>query len=137
MKHAPAPRSGVDEYLATFAPPVRRTLERVRAAIRRALPDAEETISYRIPAYKAHGRVVVYFAGWSDHYSLYPSTARLEKALRKELAPYDRSGRGTIRFPLAGAVPTKVIAAVAKFRLQEVDERQQALKAKRAAAKKR
>ena len=124
----------IDEYIADFPPAVQIVLKRVRSAIRKAVPNAEEAISYRIPAYKLHGRYVIYFAGWKRHYSLYPSTARLVAAFKDDLAPYEVNDKGTIRFPLSEPVPVKLIEGIAKFRAKEVAERD---KAKVAAPKKR
>jgi uncharacterized protein YdhG (YjbR/CyaY superfamily) len=114
----------IDEYIAGFPRPVQGVLERVRAAIRKAVPKADEAISYRIPTYKLHGRYVIYFAGWKQHYSLYPANDRLVAAFTDELAPYEVNGKGTVRFPLSKPVPVKLIAAIAKFRAQEVAERE-------------
>jgi uncharacterized protein YdhG (YjbR/CyaY superfamily) len=110
----------VDGYIASQPKEVQRLLERVRATIAKAVPGAEEQISYGIPAFKFHGRPVLYFAGWKQHYSLYPSTAPLIAAFRKELAPYEVNNKGTIRLPLSAPVPVKLIAALAKFRAKEV-----------------
>lgn len=134
MKSARTRPRDIDEYIAGFPRAVRRVLESVRSAIRRAVPGGEETISYQIPAYKLHGRVVIYFAGWKAHYSLYPSTAPLIAAFKDELAPYEVNNKGTIRFPLSEPVPVKLIEGIAKFRAKEVVERRTA---KAAAAKKR
>ena len=112
----------VDEYMAAQAGAVQRVLQRVRNAIRRAVPRADETISYGIPTYKLDGRAVIYFAGWSEHYSIYPSTRRVSDALGSELAPY-QAGKGTLRFALADPVPVRLIALIAKLRAQEVAER--------------
>ena len=112
----------VDEYIAAQAGAVQRVLQRVRNAIRRAVPRADETISYGIPTYKLDGRAVIYFAGWSEHYSIYPSTRRVSDALGSELAPY-QAGKGTLRFALADPVPVRLIARIAKLRAQEVAER--------------
>src|SRR5262249_714594 len=90
----------VDEYIASQPEAVQRILGRVRSAIREALPGADEVISYKIPAYKLHGGPVLYFAGWKQHYSLYPATKRVVAAFKGELASYEVS-KGTIRFPLA------------------------------------
>lgn len=109
----------IDDYIAGFPPATQTVLEDVRRILRKALPKAEEVISYGIPVFRQHGGSVIYFAGWKAHYSLYPSNDRLEAAFRKELAPYEVSGRGTIRFPLAEPVPARLIAAIAKFRLKE------------------
>ena len=110
----------VDGYIASQPKEVQRLLERVRATIAKAVPGAEEQISYGIPAFKLHGRPVLYFAGWKQHYSLYPSTPPLIAAFRKELAPYEVNNKGTIRLPLSAPVPVKLIAALAKFRAKEV-----------------
>jgi uncharacterized protein YdhG (YjbR/CyaY superfamily) len=112
----------VDEYIAKQPKDVQPTLRRVRGIIRKAVPGAAEVISYQIPAYKVPGSTVIYFAGWKEHYSLYPATAPLVAALAKELAPYEVS-KGTIRFPLSEAVPAKLIERIARFRASEAAER--------------
>ncbi len=123
----------VDEYIGAQPETVQRMLGRVRSAIREAVPGAEEVISYKIPTYKLHRRPVLYFAGWKQHYSLYPATERVLAAFEDELAPYEVN-KGTIRFPLSQPVPVKLIGRIAKFRAKEVAERE---KAKTAAPKKR
>jgi uncharacterized protein YdhG (YjbR/CyaY superfamily) len=123
----------VDQYIASHPQAVQRVLKRVRSIIRRAMPGADEVISYKIPAYKLNGRAVLYFAGWSQHYSLYPSTDRLVAAFKDELAPYEVS-KGTIRFPLSEPVPGKLIERITKFRVKEAAVRE---KVKAAAQKKR
>lgn len=123
----------VDEYIASQPEALQNILGRVRSTIREALPGAEEVISYKIPAYKLRGRVVLYFAGWKRHYSLYPATEPVRAAFRDELAPYEVS-KGTIRFPLSRPVPMKLIGRIAKFRAKEAAERE---KAKAAAPNKR
>jgi uncharacterized protein YdhG (YjbR/CyaY superfamily) len=109
----------VEEYMAAQPAALRGILERVRSAIRHAMPHAEEAISYNIPAYTLRATPVLYFAGWRRHYSLYPATKRLVSALGEELAPYEIS-KGTIRFPLSGSVPVWLIGRIARFRAQEV-----------------
>ena len=122
----------VDEYIASQPEAAQGVLQRVRSAIRKAVPGAEEVISYKIPAYKLHGDRMLFFAGWKRHYSLYPATGRLVAAFKDDLRPYDVS-KGTIRFPLSEPVPVKLIERIAKFRAKEVAERE---KAKPAAPKK-
>jgi len=122
----------VDEYFAAQPKEVQAVLRRVRAAVRKALPDAEETISYQIPTYKLHGRAVLSFAGWKGHFSIYPASDRLIDAL-PELAPYKVS-RSTLRFPLSGPVPLRLIGRFAKLRAWEAAER---AAAKRAAKRRR
>jgi uncharacterized protein YdhG (YjbR/CyaY superfamily) len=115
----------VDEYIASQPHPVQGVLERVRSTIRKAVPEAEEVISYKIPTYKLPGGPVLYFAGWKQHVSLYPATAHVVEAFRDEIAPYLVS-KSTIRFPLSQPVPVKLIGRIAKFRAMEVAERNQA-----------
>ena len=123
----------VDEYIASQPEAVQNVLERVRSTICKAMPGTEEVISYQIPTYKLNGRPVLHFAGWRQHYSLYPSNDRLVAAFKDALAPYEVN-KGTIRFPLSEPVPVKLIEGIAKFRAKEAAERQ---KAKAAAPKKR
>ena len=123
----------VTAYIAGFPAPARAALTRVRGVIRRAVPAAEEMISYQIPAYKLHGRPVLFFAAWKEHYSLYPSNARLVAAFKDQLSQYEIS-KGTIRFPLSDGVPVTLIERIAKFRARQVME---SVKAKGAARKKR
>ncbi len=103
----------VDEYLAEQPAQTRRVLQRVRKIIRHVLPDAEETISYRIPACKVAGRPVVYFAGWKEHWSLYPVTEPVRQALGADLGPYQLS-KGTVRFPLADPVPVRLVERIVR-----------------------
>ncbi len=132
----------VDDYIAAQTTEVQRALEQVRSTLRKALPGAEEVISYKIPAFRLHGRIVVYFAGWKEHYSLYPGTGRLTEKLKDELSRYKIS-KGTIRFELADPVPVKLIAEIAKQRAKEVTGKEngrtksQAEVRKRRAAKRR
>ncbi len=115
----------VDEYIASQPEAVQGVLERVRSTIRKAVPQAEEVISYKIPAYKLQGGPVLYFAGWKQHFSLYPVTANVVAAFKDEIAPY-LVKKATLRFPLAQPVPLKLIGRIAKFRAKEVAEREKA-----------
>lgn len=108
----------MDQYLRAQPEAVRPILERVRSAIRKALPKAEEGIAYNIPVYKLNGAAVFYFAGWKTHYVLYPARAALADAFREELAAY-RVNNSMIRIPFSVPVPAKLIAQIAKFRAVE------------------
>ena len=112
--------TSVDEYIAAQPKAAQVAMKRVRSAIRKGVPGAEEAISYQIPTYRLHGRYVIYFAGWKEHYSIYPSTRPLVAAFEKALEPYDVNDKGTIRFPLSQPVPVKPIEGLAKFRAKEV-----------------
>src|SRR5262249_23230131 len=105
------------------------------------VPGAEEVISYQIPAYKLNGRMLMFFAGWKEHFSLYPLNAAIAKAFKKDLAGYETS-KGTIKIPLSDPVPVKLIEGFATMRAKEVAAAQRArsatvTKARSAASKKR
>lgn len=114
----------VDEYIATQPEDVRAILQSIRSTIRKAVPGAEEVISYKIPAYKLPNGFVLWFAGWKQHYSLYPATGQIVEALKADLAPYKIS-KGTIRFPLSEPVPMELIERIAKLRAKEVAKKAQ------------
>lgn len=111
----------VEDYIRSQPEAVQSVLTRVRGAIQRSVLRADESISYHMPTYKLNGEVLLYFAGWKQHYSLYPATAAVVAELKEELAPYQVE-KGTIRFPLEQPVPIKLIAAIAKLRAKEVSE---------------
>lgn len=111
----------VDDYIAAQPEVVQKLLVRVRAAIRKAAPSADEVISYRIPALRLPAGIILYFAGWKKHYSVYPVTEPLLAAFAEELEPYDLD-KGTIRFSLDEPVPSALITRIAKFRVQQLGE---------------
>jgi uncharacterized protein YdhG (YjbR/CyaY superfamily) len=115
----------VDEYIAAQPEYVQATLERVRSAIRKAVPEAQEVISYKMPTYTLNGARLLYFAVWKQHYAIYAATKQVVAAFHDELAPYEID-KGTIRFPLSDPVPVKLIGRIAKFRAKEVTERERA-----------
>ena len=117
--------ASIDEYIGWQPKSVQAVLERVRQTIQKAVPAAEETISYSMPAFRFHGRVMMFFAAWQEHYSIYPSNPRLVAAFKKSLTPYELD-KGTIRFPLEKPVPVKLIAGIARFLARETAERAQA-----------
>ncbi|MGH2538321.1 MAG: iron chaperone [Candidatus Promineifilaceae bacterium] len=107
----------IDEYIAGFPSDVQAVLEQVRATIKAAAPDAEETISYAIPTFKLHGRYLVYFAGFKDHIGFYPAPVGIE-AFQEELSGY-KSGKGSVQFPLSKPLPLDLITRIVKYRAQE------------------
>lgn len=114
--------NSVDEYIAEQPPAAQSVLGRVRSTIRKALPKAEEVISYQIPVYKLNGERVIFFAAWKQHYSIYPGHGRFVEEYKDQLRPYKVS-KGTIQFPLADPVPVKLIQTIVKTRAREVAER--------------
>jgi uncharacterized protein YdhG (YjbR/CyaY superfamily) len=116
---ARTPSQSVDDYIAGQPAAVRPVLRRVRGIIRRALPGAVEGISYQIPVYNVDGRMVLYFAGFQRHYSIYPATRRVIDALKDELAGRLHS-KATIRFSYNDPIPARLIARIAKLRAAEI-----------------
>lgn len=108
----------IDEYIAAQPEAAKVALTRVREAIRAAIPHAAEAISYNIPTFKLGGKSVIHFAGWKEHYSIYPASAGLVSAFAEDLAPY-HVNKGTIRFPLAKPVSMELIGRLAAFRARE------------------
>lgn len=115
----------VDDYIDSQPEATRTVLDRVRAAIRQAVPEAEEVISYNMPTYKLAGKRFLHFAAWKQHYSLYAATGDVLAAFRDELAPY-QVDKGTIRFPFSEPVPATLIARIAKFRAEKIAGRHSA-----------
>lgn len=111
----PVPRN-IDEYIAGFPPDVQEILQKVRSTIKRAAPQAEESISYQMPTYKLEGNLV-HFAAFKNHIGLYPTPSGTE-TFRKELSPYE-TGKGSIRFPLDKPIPYVLITRIVKFRAKE------------------
>jgi uncharacterized protein YdhG (YjbR/CyaY superfamily) len=116
LKGTGAPKN-FDEYLAGVPEPARSTLNKLRAAIQSAVPaEATEIISYRIPAFK-HKRVLVWFAAFSNHCSLFPSAAVIE-AFKDELEGFSTS-KGTIHFPTDKPLPTALVKKLVKARVAQ------------------
>jgi uncharacterized protein YdhG (YjbR/CyaY superfamily) len=115
-----APKN-VDEYLAGVPEPARSTLNKIRAAIRSAAPPgATEVISYRMPAFK-YKEVLIWFAGFSDHCSLFPTAAVIE-TFKNELKGYTTS-KGTIHFPTDKPLPAALVKKMVKARVAQIDSK--------------
>jgi uncharacterized protein YdhG (YjbR/CyaY superfamily) len=114
-----APKN-VDEYLAGVPKEARATLEKLRKTIRAAAPMASEGISYQMPMYKHHG-MVVGFAAFKDHCSIFPGSAVMETH-KQELSRYDTS-KGTIRFPADKPLPDALVKKLVKARIKENEAR--------------
>jgi uncharacterized protein YdhG (YjbR/CyaY superfamily) len=106
----------IDEYIAGFPQDVQVILEKVRQTIREAAPDAEETISYRIPTFTLKGNLV-HFAAFKKHIGFYPSSTGIER-FKQELSVYE-GGKGSVQFPLGKPVPFDLIGKIVKFRVAE------------------
>ena len=106
----------IDEYIARFPENARETLEKIRTTIRKAAPDAQETISYQIPTFTLYGNLV-HFAAFKKHIGFYPGPSGIEK-FKDELSVYD-GAKGSVRFPLDKPIPYRLISRIVKFRLNE------------------
>ncbi len=113
----------VDDYIASQPEALQGVLRRVRSAIRKAVPGAEEVISYKMPTYTLHGARLLHFAVWKQHCSIYAATEQVVAAFQAELAAYEVE-KGTIRFPLSKPIPVNLIGRIAEFRATEIAERQ-------------
>jgi uncharacterized protein YdhG (YjbR/CyaY superfamily) len=106
----------VDEYIAKFPPEIQEILGRIRKVIKETAPDAEEKISYRMPAYLLHGNLV-YFAAYKNHIGFYLSTNEID-VFKHELSEY-KVLKGTIQFPVKKPVPYELISRIVEFRAAE------------------
>ena len=116
MQHNKPDSTSIDEYIETCPKEVRKNLKELRKAIKAAAPEAEERISYQMPAFYLKGNLV-YFAAFKNHIGFYP-TASGTAAFKKELSIYEGS-KGTVRFPLDKPLPLGLIKRIVKFRVSE------------------
>ncbi len=106
----------VAQYIASFPEGTQEILEQVRETIKKAAPDAEERISYNMPAYHLNGNLV-YFAGYKNHIGFY-ATPTGHEAFKEELSKY-KEGKGSVQFPLSEPMPIALIARIVQFRVDE------------------
>lgn len=106
----------VDEYISMFPDNIQELLKKVRSTIKEAAPEAEEVISYQIPAYKYHG-MLIYFAAFKNHIGLYPMVSAINK-FKEELSVY-KGEKGSVQFPHNKPLPLALISKIVKFRVSE------------------
>ena len=117
--HAATPET-IDAYIAQFPPDIQARLEQVRATIRKAAPQAVETISYGMPAFKQH-RVLVYFAAYAKHIGFYPTGSGIA-AFQKEISAFKNS-KGAVQFPHDRPLPLALIRRMVQYRVKDDRER--------------
>ncbi len=117
-----APTS-VEDYLAALTDDRRAAMETLRIAIKAAAPEATESIAYAMPAFRSHGgQFLVSYAAFKRHYSLFPASGAVVKALGPDLTRY-LAGKGTIQFPADEPIPTKLVGRIVEVRVAENAER--------------
>jgi uncharacterized protein YdhG (YjbR/CyaY superfamily) len=112
----------IDEYLASVNTHHRDALQKVRQTIHVVAPNAEECISYGIPAFRLNGRSLVFFGAWANHCALYPGSSATLKKFRNELRNFQTS-KGTLRFPPDKPVPVALVKKLLKARIAENNAR--------------
>jgi uncharacterized protein YdhG (YjbR/CyaY superfamily) len=127
MPKPPKPKD-IDSYISQFPADVQAVLQKVRATISQAAPEAKEVISYQMPAFKQHG-ILVYFAGWKKHIGLYPPISG-DKSLEKAIARY-AGPKGNLQFPLDEPIPYDLIERIVKLRVKQDAEKAAAKRRKR------
>ena len=113
------PPRGIDEYLAGLDEPKRTTLQKLRQTIHGIIPDAEECISYGMPAFRLDGKVIAGFAAFKHHLSYLPHSGSVLRRLPDELAGYVTS-KGALRFPIDRPLPNALVKKLIAIRLREV-----------------
>jgi uncharacterized protein YdhG (YjbR/CyaY superfamily) len=106
--------TSIDEYISESPENTREKLEKIRSVVKEMVPEAEETISYNMPAFRYHG-VLIYFAGFKGHIGFYPGDARTIGIFEDQLKGFETS-KGTIRFPLDKDLPMELIKTIVQFR---------------------
>lgn len=114
--------NNIDEYLSLQSEKVRLVLEELRQIIRDTAPEAEEVISYGIPAYKYKG-MLVYFAAYKKHCSLFGGTGGLTEQMKEELKDY-KTSKGTIQFTVEKPLPKELVEKIVKIRMKQNEEMQ-------------
>lgn len=112
----PKKAKDIDSYISQFPANVQAILEKVRATIRKAAPEASEKISFMMPAFKQHG-ILVYFAAWKNHIGLYPPISG-DKSIEKDIAHY-AGPKGNLQFPLDEPIPYDLIERIVKLRVKQ------------------
>src|SRR3989475_4647884 len=107
----------IDEYIEASPKDVQGILQRLRLTIRKAAPEAVETISYQMPTFRLNGKGLVYFAAFKNHIGFYPIPSGIE-AFKKELSRY-KQGKSSVQFPIDKPIPLALVSRIVKFRMKQ------------------
>lgn len=121
-------KNQIDAYITQFSPDVQEILQKIRTIARKSAPEAEEIISYRMPAFRMNG-ILIYFAAFNKHIGMYPPISG-DKAIEKAITPY-AGPKGNLQFPLDQPIPYKLIERIVKLRVKQDSARAKAKKAGR------
>jgi uncharacterized protein YdhG (YjbR/CyaY superfamily) len=117
MKNSPSQAKTIEEYIKNFPKDVQEILQEIRKLVKEEAPNAVETISYQMPAFKLNNKTLVYFAAWKEHIGFYPTPSGTEK-FQQELSPY-MFAKGSIQFSLEKEIPYALIRKIVQFRVSE------------------
>ncbi|HVA84766.1 MAG TPA: DUF1801 domain-containing protein [Candidatus Saccharimonadales bacterium] len=124
MANPTAATARIDETLAALPPDQRTALQALRETIAAAAPEAEETISYSMPAFRYHGRALVSYAAFKTHCSFFPMSAAMIESLHDELADFATS-KGTLQFSPEHLIPAELVERMVRERMAQIDGRRQ------------
>lgn len=108
----------VDEYLGQLEPPQRTELQRIRSLIKKEVPEAQELISYQMPAFKLSGKPLIYYAAFKNHFSIFPTPGPITE-LTQDLKKF-QTAKGTIKFSLQDPIPDQLIKKILQTRIKQI-----------------
>ena len=132
MKKSHVLPGNIEEYIDSFPADIQKLLKQLHEKIRKAAPEAEESISYQMPAFKLNGPLV-YFAGYNNHIGFYPTPSGIEN-FQQELSQY-KTSKGAVQFPIDEPLPLELVSRIVRFRVKENLEKASMKQAKKTAAK--
>ncbi|WKZ31020.1 MAG: DUF1801 domain-containing protein [Candidatus Dojkabacteria bacterium] len=117
MEKKTAPARDIDEYIKRFSPSIQEKLQKIRDTVAKRCPEAIEVISYQMPAFKYKGRILIYFAAWSDHVGVYGISSDIKAPFMDELKKY-KASKGTFSFSFDEPIPYELIDAYVEYKME-------------------
>ncbi|NUQ86237.1 MAG: DUF1801 domain-containing protein [Anaerolineales bacterium] len=112
------PAKTIDQFISEYPPEIQTILQKIRAAIHKSAPGAEEAMAYGIPTFRLNGKNLVHFSAFKEHIGFYPTPSGIAK-FKKELPAYE-GAKGSVKFPLNKEIPYALIGKITQFRVKEV-----------------